>query len=416
MNIRITPSSLKGSVTIPSSKSYSHRMIIGAALAKGTSVISNINESEDIKATCEAVTAIGADIKKDGSSYEITGISEPSEKTVINCRESGSTLRFILPIAAAFGCDTEFHGYGKLPERPLTPYIREMSVKGINFTREEGKMPFYINGTLQAGTYRLEGDISSQFVTGLLYALPLCAGSSVIKMTSALESKPYADMTAEALKRFGIEITQTYGEDGFINYVIKGRQKYVHSNISVEGDYSQAAFFYTANALGSDIDLHNLNCDSVQGDKKILEILNGIGYNKNCGSKFSPFNLDVSDIPDLVPILAVLGCFTAGTSYIYNAKRLRIKECDRLSAIADALNSIGGNIKVYDDSLEINPVNNFTGGTIDGRNDHRIVMASAIASVKASDDIIITGAEAVEKSYPDFWNVFSELGGIIKYL
>lgn len=327
-------------------------------------------------------------------------------------------MRFIIPIAAALGCSCEFRGKGKLPERPITPYIRELGKNGAVITKTEGVMPFVMNGTLKGGDYVLEGDISSQFITGLLFALPLCSGNSVIRLASKLESKPYADMTVEALSRFGITIDESEDKDGLPVYRIRGGQKYRSADVSVEGDYSQAAFYFAANALGSEIKVDNLSEKSVQGDKKILEIIGGISYNKinDSGLRRLPaFSADVSDIPDLVPILAVLGCFTDGVSRITGAKRLKIKESDRLEAISSALGNIGGKITVGDDSLEIEPVDGFHGGVIDGCNDHRIVMASAIASTMADGEITITGAEAVAKSYPDFWTDFASLGGNIEF-
>lgn len=414
MNVRIKPSKLIGRVNAPSSKSFSHRMLIAAALAGGVSEISNISASEDIDATVGALTALGAKIFREGNTYTVIGIKTPAASAVIDCRESGSTMRFIIPIAAALGCSCEFHGRGKLPERPITPYIRELGKNGAVITRTEGVMPFTMNGTLKGGDYLLEGDISSQFISGLLFALPLCSGNSVIRLASRLESKPYADMTVEALSRFGVTVDESEDRDGLPVYHIRGGQKYRSADASVEGDYSQAAFYFAANALGSEIKVDNLSENSVQGDKKILEIIGGISYNKINDSglrKLPAFSVDVSDIPDLVPILSVLGCFTDGVSRITGAKRLKIKESDRLEAIAAALGNIGGKITVKDDSLEIEPVESFHGGTIDGCNDHRIVMASAIASTMADGEVTITDAEAVTKSYPDFWTDFAALGG-----
>lgn len=393
-------------------------MLIAAALAGGVSEISNISASEDIDATVGALAALGAKIFREGNTYTVMGIKTPAASAVIDCRESGSTMRFIIPIAAALGCSCEFRGKGKLPERPITPYIRELGKNGAVITKTEGVMPFVMNGTLKGGNYVLEGDISSQFITGLLFALPLCSGNSVIRLASKLESKPYADMTVEALSRFGITIDESEDKDSLPVYRIRGGQKYRSADVSVEGDYSQAAFYFAANALGSEIKVDNLSEKSVQGDKKILEIIGGISYNKinDSGLRRLPaFSADVSDIPDLVPILAVLGCFTDGVSRITGAKRLKIKESNRLEAIASALGNIGGKITVGDDSLEIEPVDGFHSGVIDGCNDHRIVMASAIASTMADGEITITGAEAVAKSYPDFWTDFASLGGNIEF-
>lgn len=415
MEVKITPKRLIGRVSAPSSKSGSHRVMIAAALAGGVSELSGISSSKDIEATASAMNVLGANILSEDSVYTVMGIKSPAKKAVVDCCESGSTLRFIIPIAAALGCECEFRGRGKLPERPITPYIRELGKHGVTITRQEGVMPFTMSGRLTGGDYELEGNISSQFITGLLFALPICEENSAIHLTSRLESKPYVDMTVDALKLFGIEIGESADGNGFPIYTVKGGQQYKSTNCTVEGDYSQAAFFFAANVLGSEVKIDNLNENSVQGDKKILEIIEKIGYNKNNGG-LAPFTADVSDIPDLVPILTVLGCFTDGTSRIVGAERLKIKECDRLAAISEAMNSIGGKVKVCGDALEIEPVEKFRGGKIEGCNDHRIVMASAIASTMSEGEIIITDAEAVEKSYPNFWNDFRSLGGTFEFL
>ena len=403
MDIKIYHSKLIGAVNAPSSKSYSHRMIIAAALAGGISEISNVTSSNDIDVTAGAMEALGANILADKSTYTVKGIKTPSSSADIDCGESGSTLRFIIPVAAALGTETIFQGHGKLPERPITPYIREFPKKGVSFEPQSG-LPIKISGRLCAGEYELEGDVSSQFITGLLFALPLLDEDSVIKLTSPLQSKPYADMTIAALKAFGVSIRET-SMNGLPLYLIKGGQKYSPCRISVEGDYSQAAFFYTANALGSEIQINNLNTDTVQGDKAIVDII------AQCGNDMKPFTVDVGDIPDLVPILAVLGSFTKGTSRIVNAARLKIKESDRLTAVADALNAIGGKVTAGDDFLEIQPVEQFTGGEVNSCNDHRIVMAAAIAATASSSPVIIRGAEAVNKSYPRFFDDYKALGG-----
>lgn len=391
-------------------------MIIAAALSYGTSEISNVSSSEDIRATIGAMTALGARIKAEDGCCFTEGIGgRLHDKVCIDCCESGSTLRFLIPIAAALGADAEYLGSGRLPMRPIMPYEREMSAHGVSFEHTPGKMPFYVNGRLMGGEYKIEGNISSQFITGLMFALPLCKEDSVITLTSGLESKPYADMTVSVLEDFGITIEESISPEGYPVYSIEGNQKYCACDCSVEGDYSQAAFFFTANALGSDIKINNLNKNSVQGDKKILEILDKIGYNKRECGLYTPFIADATDIPDLVPILAVLGCFSAGSCRIINAERLKIKESDRLKAIADALNGIGGNITATDNSLEISPIEMFNGGKADGCGDHRIVMATAIAATRSSKPVEILGCEAVSKSYPRFWDDFQALGGIVKF-
>lgn len=408
MDVKIYPSKLIGTVNAPSSKSYSHRMIIAAALADGISEISNVTASNDINVTADAMNALGANILTDDGVYTVKGIRTPSAKAELDCGESGSTLRFLIPVAAALGTEATFTGHGKLPERPITPYVRELSAKGIRFEPESG-LPITIKGRLSAGEYLLEGDVSSQFITGLMFALPLCEEDSVIKLTSPLQSKPYADMTIAALRQFGILVKESV-IDGLPIYLIKGNQRYVPCRTSVEGDYSQAAFFYTANALGSEIKICNLDPETAQGDKAIVDIINA------CGSDMRPFSVDVGNIPDLVPILTVLGCFTKGRSEIVNAARLKIKESDRLTAIADCLNALGGRITAGDDSLSIEPIECFRGGTVNSCNDHRIVMSAAIAATCSDSPVIIRGAEAVNKSYPRFFDDYKALGGKFEML
>ncbi len=402
MDIKITPAKLKGKVNIPSSKSMTHRMLICAALAEGSSVISNISFSKDIYATIDALKALGANISINENTVTVNGISKNSEKADIDCCESGSTLRFLIPIACALGADAAYYGQGRLPKRPITPYVRELSKNGITFDYNN-TMPFSTTGQLTAGKYELEGDISSQFITGLMFALPLLDGDSEIIMTSPLESKPYADMTVKCLENFGVKVLET--ENG---YFINGNQKYQAQNMPVEGDYSQAAFFYVANVLGNDIEICNLEENSFQGDKKIVEIITDLCYNNNCPDGFS---VNATDIPDLVPILGVLGTYCSGTSVISGAQRLKIKESDRLKTTSEAINNLGGNIEVTADGLKINHAS-LTGGIADSCGDHRIAMSAAIAATICEKEVIIKNADSVEKSYPDFFEDYKNLGGI----
>ena len=408
MDVKIYPSKLIGTVSAPSSKSYSHRMIIAAALADGVSEISNVTDSNDITVTSQAMEALGANVLADSGTYTVRGIKTPSEKAEIDCGESGSTLRFIIPVAAALGTTATLIGHAKLPQRPITPYTREFPSKGVTFEPKSG-LPITLTGKLRAGEYNLEGDVSSQFITGLMLALPMCEEDSVIKLTSPLQSKPYADMTIAALKKFGIDIREM-SLSGLPIYLIKGGQKYKPCRTAVEGDYSQAAFFFTANALGSEVKVTNLDPNSVQGDKAILDII------ASCGNEMKPFTADVADIPDLVPILAVLGSFTKGTSKIVNAARLKLKESDRLTCVANALNAIGGKVTAGDDFLTMEHIDTFTGGEVDSCKDHRIVMAAAIAATASNAPVIIHGAEDVKKSYPRFFDDFKSLGGQFEIL
>ena len=401
MDMKISPSVLRGNLSIPASKSCAHRAVICAALADGVSTLSGITMSKDIEATISSMTALGASFEINGDIVTVKGISGSIDDTAeIDCNESGSTLRFIMPVAAALGVKSVFIGNGRLPQRPIDIYKRELKNHGITFHTEE--MPYEISGVLTGGKYEIEGNVSSQFITGLLFALPLAKEDSEIIMTSHLESRPYVDITIDILRRYGIEISET--ENSFL---IKGNQKYTPYDEHIEGDYSQAAFFFVANALGSDVNILNLKEDSVQGDKAITDIIADTLKN----GSVTGYKADCSDIPDLVPILSVLGAYGNMPSTIYNAERLRIKESDRLAACADMLNNLGGNVTVTSDGLEIMPTNGLNGGTIDSYGDHRIVMAAAIAALNCKGDVIIKGAEAAEKSYPTFFEDYVKLGG-----
>ena len=400
MDILTGGSLLHGGLDIPASKSCAHRALICAALACGRSVISGVTMSRDIEATINAMTALGAAFFVNGSTVVVDGIKKIPEKAAIDCCESGSTLRFILPVAAALGVDAEFHGRGRLPQRPIDIYFRELGKNGISFAGST--MPYAVTGKLRGGKYEIEGNVSSQFVTGLLFALPLLDEDSEIFLLSHLESRPYVDITLDILRRFGISAEET--ESGFR---IRGGQSYLPHDENVEGDYSQAAFFFVANALGSDVKIGNLAPDSVQGDRKITDIISGCCKN----GSITGFKADCSDIPDLVPILAVLGSFGSRESVIYNAERLRIKESDRLMTTAAMLNALGGDVSVTPDGLIIRPTGNMHSGTVDSAGDHRIVMAAAIAATRIDGGVIIKGAEAAEKSYPDFFRDYTDLGG-----
>lgn len=399
MNIKISPSRLEGKLVVPPSKSISHRMLICQALADGNSEIRNLLQCIDTDATIGAMNALGAVILNDNQLCKVKGISMPTKNALINCHESGSTLRFLIPVAAALGANATFFGEGKLPERPITPYIEQLSAHGITFHTKT--MPYKISGRLTSGVFKLSGDISSQFITGLLLALPLIEGDSEIILTSPLQSKPYVDITIDCMKKFGVEC-----EENQNGYFVKGAQRYCSSNSVVEADMSQAAFFLAANCLGSKIQLTNLNENSVQGDREIINLTN------NFHKSTDTINIDATDIPDLVPILTVMACFEKNVTIISGCERLRIKECDRLTAIATELNKLGGKIKIVRDSLKITPIESFCGGECNSWNDHRIAMCLAIAAVKATEPITISNAECVSKSYPQFFEDYKKLGGI----
>ena len=405
MNIQIQPHKLMGTVRVPSSKSMAHRMLICAALSKGVSEISGISFSKDIEATISVMKALGAQFAIQEDTVRVTGITARPEKALADCCESGSTLRFLIPVAAALGAETSFTGQGRLPQRPITPYLRELTKKGITFHDYQNTMPFTISGQLQSGRFEIEGDISSQFVTGLLLALPLLHEDSELILTSPLESLPYADMTVDCMETFGICLKKMLN-----GWHVFGNQHYHAKNLTVEGDFSQAAFFYVANAIGNQIILENIPEKSVQGDRKIVEFIEKMCYQKNPSQE--KFLIDARDIPDLVPILSVLATFSDRPTVICNAQRLSIKESNRLETTAAMLNALGGNVKVTQDGLEIYPAA-LHGGTVDSAGDHRIAMCAAVAASGASAPVTILGAECVEKSYPAFFTDYQNLGGII---
>lgn len=407
------PSILSGELSSVSSKSSAHRALICAALADGCSKIENLLFSEDICATIHALNALGAKFEKKKNSVCVHGISSVPPSAVFDCNESGSTLRFLIPIAAALGVSAEFHGSGRLPQRPITPYLDCLTPKGIYFDYQQ-TMPFSIRGKLKSGIYQIPGNISSQFITGLLFALPLLDGDSDIVIIEPFESKPYVDMTIQMLGRFGIYV-QMKGT----KIHIPGNQCYNSCDLSVEGDFSQAAFFLVAGALGNPVKVNRLDMDSAQGDKEIISILQQVGATVVVSENsiqvspgtLKPFCVHAGDIPDLVPILAVLACFCEGNSKITGAQRLKIKESNRLQAIADCLNAAGGNVQVLDDGLAIQGVSALHRCHIDSHNDHRIAMAMAIASIRCDGLIELSNAECVKKSYPGFYTDFNLLGG-----
>lgn len=401
MDIQITPKNLSGTIKIPPSKSISHRALICAALSKGESEISGILECDDTNVTRAALEALGAKFREENGVTIVKGIENPPKRAEIDCGESGSTLRFLIPIAAALGVETVFYGHGKLPTRPITPYIEEFPKHGVDFISEQ--MPYHIKGKLTAGQYSITGDISSQFITGLMFAMPLLEGNSTIILTTPLQSKPYADITVNCMKSFGIETLEFDG-----NYSIKGVQQYKPTKFCVEGDCSQAAFFAVANMLGGEVEMLGLNPDSVQGDRAVFDIIDNL---IKINSNYSGFDIDASDIPDLVPILTVLAAFADSTSHIRGCKRLRIKESDRLVSISTVLNSLGADVRIVNDELEINGVKELSGGVCSSFNDHRITMSLAIASQRCTSPLTITHAECVAKSYPTFFEDFRSLGG-----
>lgn len=415
--VLINPSKLKGEVKIPPSKSISHRAIICAGLSNGITNISNVAFSEDINATCNAISSLGVNIEKEGQDVlKIKGRSNPKViKDNINCFKSGSTLRFLIPLAAVTGEKVIFHGEGKLVERPLTPYYDIFEDHDIFYKNEDGKLPLTVKGKLKPGEYKLRGDISSQFITGLLFLLPLLNGDSKIIITTNLESKPYVDLTLDTLSKFSIQVQN----NNYREFIVKGNQKYKNCTYNIEGDFSQVAFWAIAGILGEEITCKNVYQSSIQGDKVIIDILKDMGAKIETHedhiivkpSETHGTTIDASQCPDLVPALAALASVSRGTTNIINAERLRFKECDRLSAISTELNKIGALVEERKDGLFITGKETLRGGRVDSWDDHRIAMALACISSKCENPLIIENSECIKKSYPDFWKDFKKLGG-----
>lgn len=394
-DVTLRPGRLTGQVTPPPSKSDAHRALIAAGLAGDVSVVTGLPdiESEDIQATRRCLSALAA-----GESR-------------LDCGESGTTLRLIIPIAAALGAGAAspvvFTGAGRLPQRPLGEYQDIFAGHGVSLTfPPDASLPLMLSGRLQGGEFRVPGHISSQYISGLLFALPLLDDDSLIRLTSPLESAPYVDMTLRTLQTFGVSAETVRDSEGSpVAFKVPGRQRYIPALYAVEKDYSQAAFWLTAAYAGSGLEVTGLDAGSAQGDKAIISLLDDFR------AKRPSYTIDASQIPDLVPILAVAAALTPAETRIVKAGRLRIKESDRLAATEDALGAIGADIHQDGDDLVIRGGVPLIGGEADSWADHRIAMALAVAALSTRDGVLLHRAEAVRKSYPDFFREFRRLGG-----
>ena len=387
MTVTITPAQLRGRIIPPPSKSQAHRLLMAAYLAKGESSLENLAQSQDILATQACMTAL---------------LTPGPDLPALDCGESGSTLRFLIPVALALRGGGVFTGRGRLMERPQEPYFALFRERGISYEQQDGVLT--VKGVLTPGRYALPGDVSSQFFTGLLYALPLLDGDSELTSTTALESRGYIDMTLDALGCAGIRV-EARGD----SFHIPGGQSYAPICRAVEADWSQAGFWYAAKGIGNDVETLGMDPDSRQGDRVLdrwAQALSGPGQ----------VVLDVSGSPDLVPPVAVWAALRAGeTTRLTNAGRLRIKESDRLAAVASELGKLGADVEEGEDFLTIHGVSMLKGGTASSHNDHRIAMMLAVAATMASGPVTIYGAEAVSKSYPNFWDDYAALGGIMEF-
>jgi 3-phosphoshikimate 1-carboxyvinyltransferase len=424
-DVKIIQGFPRGRIVPPPSKSLCHRAAICAALAGNGSIVENFGRSEDIDATLAGIRALGlgaADLKGDvlranalvGGNGDRTREARSSEPRIVDCNESGSTLRFLLPLAALDGCRTVFTGQSGLLRRPLDVYAKVFTEAGAVFVQEADKV--MTRGPLCGGSYVLPGNVSSQFVSGLLLALPLLERDSEIRVSTYLESRSYVNLTLDVMRRFGVEVET---EDSLFR--VRGGQSYRPARYRVEADYSQAAFFLVSSALGRDVEVADLNPESLQGDRAILRVLQEMGaeivWRETPGAqsvktvsvrapRLSAVTVDAREIPDLVPPIAVLCCFCDGTSRIFNAGRLRLKESDRLRALATELGKLGAEVKETEDSLAITGTPRLKGGHVDAWGDHRIAMSLAAAAIRCDAPVSLTGWRSVNKSYPEFWRDF----------
>lgn len=415
MNVRISPSVPTGKIKAIASKSAAHRLLICAAFADKSTELVCEEINDDISATVRCLNALGAKITRRGTSFIVLPIRNIRQNAVLDCGESGSTMRFLVPVIAVLGCGASFTMSGSLPSRPLSPLREELEAHGIEFSAV-GSNPLTIKGKAEAGEYKIRGDVSSQFISGLLFALSITEGESRIVIEGKTESIPYIDMTVDALYEFDAEPERT--EYGF---TITGRKKLTSpEKLSVEGDWSNAAFALCAGAISpkGKVSVFSLDPESTQGDRGIIELLVRFGADirrkGDCftvrGSELFGIDVDASDVPDLVPVIAVTAAAAQGRTVIRGASRLKIKESDRLSTVTEMLSSLGADIEKTDDGLIINGGKPLSGGVVSSCSDHRIAMSAATASVICQSDVTITSAEATAKSYPTFWEDFAALG------
>ncbi len=416
MDILIRPKSLKGQIDVVSSKSLSHRYVIAAALSREESVIKNVLDSKDLEATKNALKALGATFEGD----LVKPVDYKINVKEINVNESGSTLRFMIPIYMLALDEIIVTGENRLIDRPLNVYDDLFKDKKVTFKHldENHELPVLVKGKIKGGHYPLRGDVSSQFITGLLFTLPLASKDSVIELTTPLESKGYVDLTLDVLKKFGIHILNV---DQYI--YIRGGQKYKAKDSVVEGDFSQSAFWFAAGIFGDEpLILNNLNHQSLQGDKAIVDILKRMdadimhadgSYIVN-PSKTKGTTIDLSQVPDLGPMLMGVAALSEGVTTFINFERLRIKESDRVDAMKDVLSKFGVDMIVEKDKIEIKGTTKLKGNVeIDVFNDHRIAMAASVLAIKADGPVLIKQAECISKSYPTFYDEYKKLGGDI---
>lgn len=389
MDITIQPKRLQGDITVIPSKSQAHRLLICAAFADGPTILNCPETNRDMDATAGCLNALGADIVKTETGYFVTPAGKMPEKAELNVHDSGSTLRFMLPVAGALGVDTLFQMEGRLPQRPLSPMWEEMERMGCSLTRPTDDT-IRCTGKLRPGHYRIDGSVSSQYITGLLLALSLLDCPSQLEITGQVESRPYIQMTKDAVSRFGAD-PENPGT----------KQFHSPGNLTVEGDWSNGAFFLAANTLGSRLDIQGLKADSSQGDRAAAVLLPKLREGRPV--------IDARDIPDLVPILSVVAACCHGAEFT-NIRRLHLKESDRVASVVAMITALGGRAEADENTLCVFGTG-LNGGTVDSVNDHRIAMSAAIAATVCEEQVTILGADSVQKSYPKFFEEYRRLGG-----
>ena len=410
MNIKILPSLLNGEVTVPPSKSAAHRALICAALAEGTSRVTPFCTSKDIKATVACLKSLGMEVKEDKDGYTL-GRKSVANSALLDFNESGSTARFLLPVTAALGCSATATGQGRLPERPMDVLTSLLREHGVEVSSD--KLPITLKGKMNSGIFELPGNISSQYISGLMLAAPLMEGDTYINPTTLLESVGYIDMTIDAMRRQGVIVEQT--DNG---WKISANQKYKPADTVIEGDWSQAAFFMSAAAIGGDIKIGGLDFSSNQGDMAALDVFAAFGADILVADNvlhikkgtLRGIEVNAAHIPDMVPAIAATAAYATGVTTIKGAERLRIKESDRIKTTIAALRAMGVRCEEKPDGMIIYG-GEVKGGVIDGANDHRIVMAFSVAAAYAVGETTITGAQAINKSYPEFFEDIKKLGG-----
>lgn len=403
---------VKSEIRAISSKSEAHRYLICAALADKKTEIICTDTNADIDATASCLNALGADIKRNENGFLVEPVKEVKKGSALDCNESGSTLRFLLPLASSLGADCSFVMRGRLASRPLSPLYELLGDRGVELS-PQGASPLNIKGKIRSGEYEVAANISSQFISGLLFALSVCKGESKLKLCGKIESAPYIEMTVDALRSFGADVSFDEKNSCFI---IIGKERLTSpKKIVVGGDWSNAAFFLCAGAIGKrSVTVCGLDTATRQGDSAVVDLLKDFGaqvsYNREkltvIPSSLKGINIDAAQIPDLVPILATVASVADGKTTIYNAGRLRLKESDRIDSVCTMLSSLGADISPTDDGMVIIGKKDLSGGDVDSFNDHRIAMSAAVASLVCTDPVKITRFEAINKSYPSFADNF----------